>query len=94
MQLLHLKALLPLLFQDVLGGGACSGAGTAQAEGGPVQENGGGGQRGADSRGAFPTRRHQTSLHAVEGDHELHQHSGLQDRRDQGCSSDVTNERH
>ncbi len=89
MPLLHLKHLFLPPFQDVLGGGARPGAGTAQAEGGPVQENGGGGQRRADPPGAFPARRHQAPLHAVEGDHELHQHPGLQDRRDQGRGSDV-----
>ena len=77
------------MLQDVLGGGTCPGAGAAQAEGGPVQEDGGGGQRGADSWGAFPARRHQAPLHAVEGDHELYQHPGLQDRRDQGRGSDM-----
>lgn len=84
-QLKHLKDLvILLLFQDLLGGGAGSSAGTSQAEGGPVQEDGGGRQRRADSPGAFPTWRHQTSLHAMEGDDELHQHPRLQDRRDQG----------
>lgn len=88
-RLLHLKDFSFLLFQDVLGGGACSSTRTAQAKGGPVQENGGGGQRRANAPGALPARRHQASLHAVEGDHELHQHPGLPDRRDQGKGSDA-----
>lgn len=76
--------LFRLLLQNIPGGGAGTGSRKAQTQGGPVQQNGGGGQRGAEPRGAFPTRRHQASLHAVEGEHELHQHAGLQDRRNQG----------
>lgn len=84
MQLLLLKASFLPLFQNVLGGGAGSGEGATQAEGGPVQEDGGGGRRRPDGPGAFPTGCHQAPLHAVEGEHELHQHPGLQDRRNQG----------
>lgn len=72
------------VLKDVPGGGACPSEGAAQASGGPVQEDGGGGQRRPDSAGAFPAGCHQTSLHAVEGEHELHQHAGLQDRGHQG----------
>lgn len=72
------------LLKDVPGGGACESQRAAQAAGGPVQENGGGGPRRSDSSGTLPKGRHQTSIHAVEGDPELQQHSGLQDRRHQG----------
>lgn len=33
-----------LLLKDIPGGGTCTSEGEAQTEGGPVQENGGGGQ--------------------------------------------------
>lgn len=73
--------------KDIPGGGARPGERAAQASGGPVQEDDGGGQGRSNSSGAFPAWHHQTLLHAVEGQHELHQHSGLQDRRHQGDTS-------
>lgn len=69
--------------QDLPGGGADQGSEEALSEARHVPENDRGGSQRAHAGGKPAESRDETEIHAVEGDHQLHGHPGIQDRRSQ-----------
>ena len=74
----------PHSLQDVLGRGAHKGPEEAEPEEGHVPEDDRGGPRRPHRGGERAAGSNQAPLHAVEGDHQLDRHAGLQDRGDKG----------
>lgn len=69
----------PISLQNVPGGRADKGPEEAEPEEGHVPEDDRGRPRCSHRRGERAAGSHQAPLHAMEGDHQLHCHAGLQD---------------
>lgn len=72
------------LLQNLPGGRADQGSEEALSEARHVPENDRGGSQRTHAGGKPAEGRDETEIHAVEGDHQLDGHPGIQDRRSQG----------